>query len=673
MTNQPPEKRAPTKKAAAAKKVAPAKTAAAAKKTTAAAAKRTATPAAFSLLGDQDIYLFNEGTHRQLAGRLGAHAVPDGPGFYFAVWAPNATAVHVRGDFNDWAPDVDSLAPRGTSGIWEGVVTGAARGQVYKYSITTRDGQQLEKADPYATRTETPPRTGSVLWTLDYEWGDAEWLTERGRRNGLDQPMSIYEMHLGSWRRDPERPDQPLSYRDLTPLLVAHLLGSGFTHVEFLPVMEHPFYGSWGYQVTSFFAPSDRYGAPEDLMYLIDQLHQAGIGVIIDWVPSHFPNDAFALAGFDGTALYEHPDPRRGYQPDWGSLIFNYGRAEVRAFLASSAEHWVSAYHADGIRVDAVASMLYLDYSRKSGEWLPNHYGGNEHLEAVDFLKQLNIGLYADHPDIQTIAEESTAWPGVSKPVDLGGLGFGLKWDMGWMHDTLSYLEREPIHRRHHHSELTFRGVYAFTENYVLPLSHDEVTHGKGSLLDKMPGDVWQKMANLRLLIGYQWTQPGKKLLFMGGEFGQWKEWAHDSSLDWHLLDAEPHRGLMRWVADLNEVYRAEAAMHELDTEPAGFEWVQIDDDRDSTLTYLRRSRSGESLLVSLNFTPVPRYDHVVGVPVEGTWQELLNSDSSYYGGSGLGNLGGVETTAQPWGQFAQRVALTLPPLGCVILKVGAS
>jgi 1,4-alpha-glucan branching enzyme len=634
--------------------------------------KRTpAEPTSFSLLSDQDIYLFNEGTHRRLADRLGSHRVPDGDGYYFAVWAPNATAVSVIGDFNGWSQGSAMLSPRGSSGIWEGVVPAAQIGQVYKYAITASDGRVVEKADPYAVRTESPPATGSVLWELDYDWTDAQWMAGRGARAALDAPMSIYEVHLGSWRRDPDQPERMLSYREIAPLLVDHVLESGFTHVEFLPVMEHPFYGSWGYQVTSFFAPSARFGEPEDLMFLIDQLHQADIGVVIDWVPSHFPNDEFALSGFDGTALYEHPDPRLGFQPDWGSLIFNYGRPEVRAFLASSAEHWLSAYHADAIRVDAVASMLYLDYSRKAGEWLPNRHGGNEYLEAVEFLEALNTGIYADHPDVQTIAEESTAWPGVSRPVHLGGLGFGMKWDMGWMHDTLSYLEREPIYRRHHHSQLTFRGVYAFSENYVLPLSHDEVTHGKGSLIRKMPGDEWQKFANLRLLFGYQFTQPGKKLLFMGGEFGQWGEWAHDAGLDWDLLAREPHRGLLRWVGDVNRTYRSEAALHELDADPAGFRWVQIDDDTECTLSYLRLSRTGESVLVAINLTPVPRYDHVLGVPDGGVWQELLNSDSTFYGGSGIGNLGGVTASPEPWGEFSHRAAVTLPPLSCVVLKAG--
>ncbi|MBV9488078.1 MAG: 1,4-alpha-glucan branching protein GlgB [Frankiaceae bacterium] len=623
----------------------------------------------YTLLSDDDIYLFNEGTHRRLGDRLGAHRKGKRGGYYFAVWAPNAEAVSVIGDFNEWSGADGQLSPRGTSGIWEGVHPLAKPGHVYKFQITTKDGQILEKADPYAVRTERPSLTGSVLWDLDYEWGDEQWMGERGARQSLDAPMSIYEVHLGSWRRSPDHPDEPLGYRDLAPLLIDHVTASGFTHVEFLPVMEHPFYGSWGYQVTSFFAPSSRQGTPQDLMALIDALHQAGIGVIIDWVPSHFPTDAFALANFDGTPLYEHPDPRRGYQPDWGSLVFNYGRPEVRAFLASSAEHWLSVYHADALRVDAVASMLYRDYSRREGEWEPNEHGGREHLEAVAFLQTLNAGIYADHPDVQTIAEESTAWPGVSRPVDLGGLGFGLKWDMGWMHDTLKYLSEDPVHRKYHHNRLTFRALYAFTENYVLPLSHDEVTHGKGSLLRKMPGDDWQRFANLRLLLGYQWTQPGKKLLFMGGEFGQWREWAHEASLDWHLLDTEPHEGLLRWVSDVNRAYREIPALHEQDTEPGGFQWVQIDDAAQSTLSYLRHGRDGSPVLVLFNLTPQPRHDHVIGVPGEGKWIELLNSDAESYGGSGMGNLGGVAASAEPWGEFSHRVSLTLPPLSCLILQ----
>ncbi|HTW19268.1 MAG TPA: 1,4-alpha-glucan branching protein GlgB [Mycobacteriales bacterium] len=624
-----------------------------------------------SRLTEQDVFLFNEGTHRRLGERLGAHACEAGAGYYFAVWAPNARAVSVVGDFNLWdgTNPRARLTPRGSSGIWEGTVDDARKGQVYKFEIETRDGRRIQKADPYAICTETPPLTGSVLWDLAYDWQDSAWMAHRHRTAGLDAPMSIYELHLGSWRRDPARPDEFLTYREITPLLIDHVQAVGFTHVELLPVMEHPFYGSWGYQVTSYFAPSSRFGSPQDLMWMIDQLHQAGIGVVIDWVPSHFPSDDFALADFDGTHLYDHPDPRLGFHPDWGSLVFDYGRPEVRSFLASSAEQWLAVYHADALRVDAVASMLYRDYSRPAGQWLPNQNGGREYYEAVDFLRLFNIGAYADHPDIQTIAEESTAWPGVSRPVEAGGLGFGLKWDMGWMHDTLSYLQRDPIHRRYHHSELTFRGVYAFSENYVLPLSHDEVTHGKGSLLTKMPGDEWQRFANLRLLFGYQFTQPGKKLLFMGGEFGQQREWAHDQSLDWNLLDREPNRGLMQWVADLNRLYQDEPALHELDADPAGFRWVQIDDVVDSTLTYLRYDASGNAVLVALNLTPVPRHHHTIGVPIPGRWVELLNSDARIYEGSGSGNLGGVETSAEPWGEFAHRVSITIPPLGCVIFK----
>jgi 1,4-alpha-glucan branching enzyme len=633
----------------------------------------TTTRRPYTLLGDEDLYLFNEGTHRRLADHLGAHPKGKRGGYYFAVWAPNATEVSVIGDFNGWNGSESQLHPRGSSGVWEGVVAGAKKGHIYKFQITTRNGLVLEKADPFAFRTETPPLTGSVLCDLDYEWQDAEWMASRRRRNGLDAPMSIYEVHLGSWRRDPSRPSEPLGYRELAQPLIDYVTSAGFTHVEFLPVMEHPFYGSWGYQVTSYFAPSARQGSPQDLMFLVDQLHQAGIGVIVDWVPSHFPGDSFALAGFDGTNLYEHADPRLGFHPDWGSLIFNYDRHEVRSFLASSADFWLRTYHADGLRVDAVASMLYRDYSRQPGEWLPNKFGGRDNIEAVEFLKALNTGVYADHPDVQMIAEESTAWPGVSRPVEAGGLGFGLKWDMGWMHDTLEYLSEDPVHRRYHHDRITFRAVYAFTENYVLPLSHDEVTHGKGSLLDKMPGDDWQRFANLRLLLGYQFTQPGKKLLFMGGEFGQWREWAHEESLDWDLLAHPPHAGLLRWVTDLNNLYRREPALHELDCEPDGFRWVRYDDAENSTLSYLRRSRSGEAVLVALNLTPVPRPDYMLGVPVGGAWRELLNSDAEAYGGSGMGNLGQVTTEQAEWGGFPHRVTITLPPLGLVALKAEAS
>ncbi len=620
---------------------------------------------ASSPLGDEDLFLFNEGTHRRLADVMGAHPAPGG-GAWFAVWAPNARSVSVIGDWNGWEAGTDPLVRRASSGIWQGLLPGASPGHVYKFAITTPTGALIEKADPFAVRCEVPPRTGSVLWDLAYQWEDGAWMAERGARSSLGAPMSVYELHLGSWWRDPAHPDRLCGYRELAAGLVEHVRRCGFTHVELLPVMEHPFYGSWGYQVTGFFAPSSRYGTPQDFMWLIDQLHQAGIGVILDWVPSHFPRDSFALASFDGTHLFEHADPRRGVHPDWDSLLFNYGRHEVRSFLASSAEHWLSAYHADGLRVDAVASMLYLDYSRQPGQWIPNEFGGRENLEAVSFLRQLNTGIYADHPDVQVIAEESTAWPGVSRPVDHGGLGFGLKWDMGWMHDTLHYLAEDPVHRRYHHGEITFRGVYAFTENFVLPLSHDEVVHGKGSLLAKMPGDEWQRFATVRLLYGYQYGQPGKKLLFMGSEFAQRREWNHESSLDWHCCEEPAHRGVGRWVHDLNELYRATPALHELDTEPSGFEWVQVHEADISVLSFLRRAGNGDPVLVVCNFTPVPRSDLLVGVPHGGRWRELLNSDAAVYGGSGVGNLGGAEAQPVPWHGFPRALNVVAPPLGCL-------
>jgi 1,4-alpha-glucan branching enzyme len=620
-----------------------------------------------SRLSDDDLFWFNEGTHRGLARCFGAHLLDGVEGAAFAVWAPAARSVSVVGDFNGWRGGADPLHPRGTSGIWEGIAPAARLGDVYKYDIRTQRGTYLQKADPVAIRTEIPPRTGSVVWDLSYAWHDDEWMRTRSERNRLCDPISVYEVHLGSWRRSPQDPQRLLGYAELAPQLVEHVHRLGFTHVELLPVMEHPFYGSWGYQVTGFFAPTARYGTPQDFMALIDQLHQAGIGVILDWVPSHFPSDAFALAEFDGTHLYEHADPRIGVHPDWNSLIFNYGRHEVRSFLASSAEHWLGTYHADALRVDAVASMLYLDYSRRPGEWLPNELGGRENLAAIQFLRQLNVGVYADHPDVQTVAEESTAWPAVSRPTDVGGLGFGLKWDMGWMHDTLEYLHQDPVHRQYHNNELTFRSVYAFTENFLLPLSHDEVVHGKRSLLSKMPGDRWQQLANLRLLLGYQYGQPGKKLLFMGAELGQWAEWDHEGSLDWALLDDPDHAGVARWVADLNALYRAWPALHERDTEPGGYQWVDMDQGA-SLLTFLRLGHQGDMVLVACNFTPVPRHDVVAGVPENGFWEELLNSDARIYGGGGVGNLGGVR--AQQVGAHGRpfRVVMTVPPLACVFL-----
>jgi 1,4-alpha-glucan branching enzyme len=511
-----------------------------------------------------------------------------------------------------------------------------------------------------------------VVWKLDYDWGDEDWMKVRAERGRLSAPLSIYELHLGSWRRVPGEGNRSLSYRELADALPDYAAEQGFTHVELLPLMEHPFYGSWGYQTTGYFAASSRYGSPEDLMHLIDALHQRGIGVILDWVPSHFPTDEHGLGYFDGTHLYEHGDPRQGFHPDWGSLIFNYGRHEVRSFLLSSACFWLDVFHADGLRVDAVASMLYLDYSRKEGEWIPNELGGRENLAASAFLRQLNEAIYRSHPGVQTIAEESTAWPMVSRPTYAGGLGFGLKWDMGWMHDTLQYMQRDPIHRKHHHGELTFRMVYAFNENFVLPLSHDEVVHGKGSLLGKMPGDEWQKFANLRLLYGVMWMQPGKKMLFMGGEIGQGSEWNHDGSLDWHLLDLDRHRGLQRWVRDLNTTYRAEPALHELDCEPAGFSWIDCNDNEQSTLSWLRHAKdSGRTVVVACNFAPVPRYNHRIGVPQGGHWSEILNSDAPLYGGSGQGNLGGVETTPVACHGQLQSLSITLPPLGMVAFNSG--
>jgi len=626
-------------------------------------------------LSDQDLYLFNEGSHLRLFEKLGAHAATVGgrAGTRFAVWAPNASSVSVVGDWNGWRAGADRLAPRGSSGIWEGFAAGVGRGAVYKYHVESRvGGYQVDKADPFAFQAEAPPRTASIVWPLDYEWDDEAWMEARAQSAGVGAPMSIYEVHLGSWRRVPEQGDRPLGYREIAPQLAEYVHEQGFTHVELLPVMEHPFYGSWGYQTTGYFAPTSRYGTPQDLMFLIDYLHQRGIGVILDWVPSHFPTDEHGLGFFDGTHLYEHGDPRQGLHPDWNSFIFNYGRHEVRSFLLSSAVYWLDRYHADALRVDAVASMLYLDYSRRAGEWIPNTHGGRENLEAIGFLRRFNAEAYAGRPGVQTMAEESTAWPMVSRPTWLGGLGFGWKWDMGWMHDTLLYAARDPVHRSHHHGELTFRMLYAFTENFVLPLSHDEVVHGKGSLLAKMPGDDWQKFANLRALYGYMWTQPGKKLLFMGGELGQWSEWNHDASLEWHLLEHAPHRGLQRWVRDLNTALRGEPALHEIDCEPAGFAWIDCNDNEQSTLCYLRRAASTRDVLVvACNFTPVPRQRFRIGVPYGGRWHEILNSDAPLYGGSGLGNLGGVDAEPRAWHGHAQSISITLPPLAVLVFKGG--
>jgi 1,4-alpha-glucan branching enzyme len=625
-----------------------------------------------SLLTSDDLHYFSEGTHGSLSSVLGSHPGTAGgvAGTTFSVWAPNAESVSVIGDWNGWDSSSAPLAPVAASGIWEGFVAGAGHGARYKYLIVSHNGgYRVEKADPLALCAEEPPLTASVVWQLDYAWSDDAWMATRGERNALHAPMSVYEVHLGSWRRSPDDPRKVLGYRDLAPQLVEHVTRLGFTHVELLPVMEHPFYGSWGYQTTGYFAPTRRYGDPEDFMWLVDQLHQAGIGVILDWVPSHFPNDEHGLAYFDGTHLYEHSDPRQGFHPDWKSAIFNYGRDEVRSFLTSSASHWLDAYHADGIRVDAVASMLYLDYSRREGEWIPNAYGGRENSDAIEFLQRLNAHVYGTHPDVQMIAEESTSWPMVSRPTDMGGLGFGFKWDMGWMHDTLEYFKNDPIHRRHHQGELTFRALYAFTENFMLPLSHDEVVHGKGSLYSIMPGDQWQKFANLRLLYGYMYACSGKKLLFMGDEFGQRAEWSHEASLDWHELDHPFNAGLQQFVSDLNRTYRSEPALHDLDVEASGFEWVDAADSESSVLSFIRRGANGDAVLCVFNFTPVPRTSYRIGVPREGTWRELVNSDAVHYGGSGQGNLGAVEALPVPMHGRRSSVLLTLPPLSVVLLR----
>jgi 1,4-alpha-glucan branching enzyme len=626
-----------------------------------------------SLLSDDDLYLFNEGSHFRLYRKLGAHplTVDDTPGTYFAVWAPDAEKVFVIGDFNGWDKASHPLVPRGQSGLWDGFIPGVGPGTIYKFHIHSRfQMYKVDKADAFGFYYEGPPRTASIVWDLDYTWNDQEWMATRGSPNALNAPQSVYEMHLGSWRRKPEEDNRFLTYRELAPELADYVKTMGFTHVEFLPIMEHPFYGSWGYQTIGYFAPTSRYGTPQDFMFLVDYLHQHGIGVILDWVPSHFPADEHGPGFFDGTHLFEHADPRKGYHPDWDSKIFNYGRNEVRNFLISSALFWLEHYHADGLRLDAVASMLYLDYSRQEGEWIPNPYGGNENLEAIDLLRQFNKEVYGNYPDVQTTAEESTAWPMVSRPIYVGGLGFGLKWDMGWMHDTLDYMSRDPIFRKYHHSTLTFRMLYAWTENFVLPLSHDEVVHGKGSLLWKMPGDDWQKFANLRLLFGYMYAQPGKKLLFMGGEFGQWDEWYHEKSLDWHLLEYPPHIGVKRWVEDLNRVYRQEPALYELDFDPAGFQWIDCTDVDQSVVSFLRRGQSTHDLLlVVANFTPVTHYNYRVGAPRSGFWEELLNSDAPLYGGSGQGNLGGLSTSPIPHHGHPDSLNLTLPPLAVVILK----
>ncbi len=627
-----------------------------------------------TLFTDHDMYLFREGSHYRLYEKMGSHMLErDGErGTYFAVWAPNAGDVAVMGDFNGWSRAAHYLKAREDgSGIWEGFVPGVGKGALYKYRVRSRHGRyEADKGDPFARYWECPPRTASIVWDESYAWNDSHWMQNRHSKNSLESPLSIYEVHFGSWRRVPEEGNRFLTYREAAPYLVDHVKNLGFTHVQFLPLTEHPFYGSWGYQTLGYFAPTGRYGSPQDLMCLIDELHRNGIGVIMDWVPSHFPADEYGLAYFDGTHLYEHSDRRKGFHPEWNSCIFNYGRNEVRNFLISSALFWLDKYHLDGLRVDAVASMLYLDYARKEGEWVPNEYGGKENIEAIHFLRRLNEAVYRDHPDVQTIAEESTDWPMVSRPAYVGGLGFGMKWNMGWMHDTLDYFSQDPVFRKYHHNQLTFSIWYAFTENFVLPLSHDEVVHGKGALVGKMPGDEWQRYANLRLLYGYMFGHPGKKLLFMGGEWGQWREWVHEESIEWHALEYPSQRGLMKWLGDLNRFYAAEPAMHQLDFESSGFEWIDCHDWEDSTISFIRRGRDAADIILAVcNLTPVVRLGYTLGVPRGGFWREVLNSDAECYGGSNQGNAGGVEALPFPAHGRDWSLAITLPPLAAVFFK----
>lgn len=627
-----------------------------------------------SIITDHDIYLFKEGSHTRLYDKLGAHPVLyDGrKGTFFAVWAPNAESVSVTGNFNDWNKKSNHLKTREDgSGIWEGFIAGVKKGDSYKYHVESKyNSYKADKGDPFAFYWETPPNTASIVWDFDYKWQDSKWMKNRKNHNSLESPFSVYEVHLGSWRRKVEENNRYLTYRELAHELADYVKELGCTHVEILPVMEHPFYGSWGYQTLGYFAPSSRYGTPEDFMYLVDYLHQNGIGVILDWVPSHFPSDEYGLVYFDGTHLYEHSDSRKGFHPEWNSYIFNYGRYEVCAYLVSSALFWLEKYHIDGIRVDAVASMLYLDYARQNGEWIPNKYGGNENIEAMEFLKKFNESVYRDFPDVQTIAEESTSWPMVSRPTYVGGLGFGMKWNMGWMHDTLDYFSKDPVFRKYHHDELTFSIWYAFSENFMLSLSHDEVVYGKGSFIRKMPGDDWQKAANLRLLYGYMYGHPGKKLVFMGGEFGQWNEWYHESSLDWHLLEYPLHQGLLRWFQDMNGVYRNEPALFEQDFDNKGFSWIDFKDWGSSVISFIRSGRNRmDDMMIICNMTPITRDNYRLGVPEKGYWNEVLNSDALIYGGSGKGNLGGVQSSPVPSHGYYNSISLTLPPLGVLFLK----
>jgi 1,4-alpha-glucan branching enzyme len=624
------------------------------------------------VLTDFDLHLFGEGTHYRAWEKLGAHRLAIGSvtGVHFAVWAPNAQRVSVIGDFNHWDGRAHVMRRLVPSGVWEIFVPDLTDGDCYKFEVRTTAGHLLHKADPYARRFEVPPNTASIIWTdSKYEWRDQDWLTDRASHDTWrERPMAVYEVHPGSWRRVPEEGNRYQTYRELAASLVPYVREMGFTHIELMPIMEHPFSGSWGYQVIGFFAPTSRFGTPDDFRFFVDECHRHGIGVILDWVPGHFPKDRHGLAEFDGTALYEHADPRKGEHQDWGTLIFNYGRNEVRSFLFSNALFWLEEFHIDGLRVDAVASMLYLDYSRT--EWIPNQYGGRENLEAVAFLQQLNTLTHGRVPGTMTIAEESTAWPAVSRPVYVGGLGFSYKWNMGWMHDMLQYIHEDPVHRRWHHGQITFSMLYAFTENFILPFSHDEVVHGKGSMLSKMPGDVWQKHATLRALYGYMYGHPGKKLMFMGAEFGQWREWNYDASLDWHLLGEEMHEALRRWVQDLNHTYQREPSLHQIDFEGSGFRWIDCQDNENSVISMIRRGRDPQDFTVMIaNFTPVPRPAYRIGVPEWGWYRELLNSDSGRYGGSNMGNGGGVHTEAIPTHGFDQSISLTVPPLGFLLLK----
>jgi 1,4-alpha-glucan branching enzyme len=640
------------------------------KKTT----KQSEIPASFSLLTDFDVHLFKSGKHYKLYEKMGAHEVVNGDkrGTYFAVWAPNATAISVLGNFNHWQPGKHTLNARwDESGIWEGFFEGILNGEAYKFGIYSNTGEYLEKADPFANYAEVAPKTASIIWKSDHKWKDQAWMENRKSKIGTTQPYSVYEVHLGSWRRKFDDNNRSLSYAEMATELVDYVKDLGFTHVEFLPIMEHPFFGSWGYQVTGYFAPTSRFGSPEDFMVLVDAFHAAGIGVILDWVPSHFPGDAHGLYKFDGTHVFEHADPRKGFHPDWSSYIYNYGRVEVRSFLISNAMYWIEQFHIDGLRVDAVASMLYLDYSRKEGEWIPNQYGGRENIESIIFLKEFNEVVYGAHPDIITIAEESTAWPGVSRPTYLGGLGFGQKWMMGWMHDTLQYFKKDPVYRKFHQNEITFSIMYAFTENFMLPLSHDEVVHGKGSLLGRMPGDEWNRFANLRTMFSYMFTHPGTKLLFMGGEFGQSSEWNHDRSLDWHLMEYGVHKGVYALVSDLNKLYKSEPALYELGFDARGFEWVDYGDRDSSIIIYLRKGlRKEDQLLVVCNFASATRHNYRLGVPVRGSWKEVFSSDDLKYSGSGVLNQGLLVTKPVKYHNKSYSFTVTIPPLAVAVFKL---